>query len=259
MNLITPAGNTQTFDNSFTPQPLPETATQEPSFWSQVWDGLSRIMSDATTDNFQPQDVVGSMPAPYMPNIPFSSPAVPESSTSLQERVNVAQSVIGDAAYRISSGFSWAKSQLRNGDPHPAVDIAVPVGTPVQVPQRAGNFVKVSTTLTSGDVYEATYAHLSSIDVAKGDVITPQSVIAKSGNTGNSTGPHLHFALKKNGKPIDPTSVDIGDGQGASQNIAPQQLVQPTIRTYQEQYDDIRNFLFGGMSGDIWHNDGGLF
>lgn len=44
--------------------------------------------------------------------------------------------------------------------------------------------------------YETIYAHLSEIYVKTGDFVTSKQVIGKSGNTGNSTGPHLHFGLR---------------------------------------------------------------
>jgi murein DD-endopeptidase MepM/ murein hydrolase activator NlpD len=48
------------------------------------------------------------------------------------------------------------------------------------------------------------YGHLASINVKAGDVIASQSTLGTVGNTGHSTGPHLHFEVIRMGKPVDP-------------------------------------------------------
>jgi murein DD-endopeptidase MepM/ murein hydrolase activator NlpD len=58
--------------------------------------------------------------------------------------------------------------------------------------------------------YRTYYAHLSSIPVSVGDLVTAGTSIGLSGNTGNSTGPHLHYEIRKNNLPTDPTSVTLG-------------------------------------------------
>lgn len=99
---------------------------------------------------------------------------------------------------------------------HSALDFGVVVGTPVSATmdgkvtyagwnnQGYGNLVIVE----NGD-YKTYYAHLSSIPVSVGDPVTAGSTIGLSGNTGNSTGPHLHYEIRKNNVAIDPTAVTL--------------------------------------------------
>jgi len=100
---------------------------------------------------------------------------------------------------------------------HNGLDFGVVVGTPIKATmdgkvtsagwnnQGYGNLVIVE----NGD-YRTYYAHLSSIPVSVGDTVTAGTTIGLSGNTGNSTGPHLHYEIRKGNVPIDPTSMTLG-------------------------------------------------
>lgn len=63
-----------------------------------------------------------------------------------------------------------------------------------------GNLIKIK----HSDGYETRYAHLNKILVKKGQKISQGQVIAESGMSGRVTGPHLHFEVRKNGKPLNP-------------------------------------------------------
>jgi len=67
-------------------------------------------------------------------------------------------------------------------------------------PKGGGNYIKVK----HFNRFETAYLHLSESYYKVGEMVRTGYIIAKSGNTGNSTGPHLHFAVKKNEKFIDP-------------------------------------------------------
>jgi hypothetical protein len=67
-------------------------------------------------------------------------------------------------------------------------------------PRGGGHFIKVK----HYNRFETTYLHLSEICYKVGEFIKAGFVIAKSGNSGNSTGAHLHFAVREDGKYIDP-------------------------------------------------------
>lgn len=111
---------------------------------------------------------------------------------------------------RITSRFG-----SRWGTIHYGLDIGVPVGTPVIAIAdgivtgastnggTAGTFVKIRHE-KDGQVWESKYFHLSEYKVAIGDKVKRGTVIAASGNTGNSTGPHLHIGIMLNGVYTDP-------------------------------------------------------
>lgn len=92
------------------------------------------------------------------------------------------------------------------------IDWAVNTGTPVKAAQK-GQIILVRSDATGYGIhvriqhdkgYLTIYGHLASFNVAIGDEVTPGQVIGLSDNTGNSTGPHLHFELRQNNVPIDP-------------------------------------------------------
>lgn len=96
---------------------------------------------------------------------------------------------------------------------HVGIDYAIPTGTPIRSTmsgkvvyagwntQGYGNLV-----IVENGPYKTYYAHLSEIPVSIGDVVGKGSVIGLSGNTGNSTGPHLHYEIRLNDNRVDPTT-----------------------------------------------------
>lgn len=120
---------------------------------------------------------------------------------------------------RISSRFGMRFHPiLRRRRPHNGVDYAAPTGTPVQasadgVVVQAGRnggygiFVK----LRHGRRYTTSYAHLSRIasGITPGVRVEQGQVIGFVGSTGLSTGPHLDYRFTKDGRYVDPLSVDL--------------------------------------------------
>ncbi len=104
------------------------------------------------------------------------------------------------------------------GRKHAGIDFAVPVGTPV-VAALGGTVERVATDaggyglyldIRHADGYMTRYAHLSRVlgpDVAKGRRVTRGQRVALSGNTGRSSGPHLHFEIHKGGVPQNPANL----------------------------------------------------
>ena len=114
-------------------------------------------------------------------------------------------------AVRIGSGFGMRKHPIMHKYcMHNGVDLQARYeevysmfpGTVIAVSQdkRSGKYVTVKSSN-----YTISYCHLSAPLVAKGSFVNAGEVIAKSGNTGMSTGPHLHLTTKKDGKAINPT------------------------------------------------------
>jgi len=112
----------------------------------------------------------------------------------------------------ITSPFGMRKSPYGYGSEfHPGIDIAVPVGTPVKA---AGNGTVTyagwlsgygkAIMIDHGYGITSVYGHNSEILVKVGQNVKRGDIIAKSGNTGRSTGPHVHFEVRLNGNPIDP-------------------------------------------------------
>jgi len=94
---------------------------------------------------------------------------------------------------------------------HTGVDISVRTGTPVYA-TMAGRVVFSGwsnvgygylVVIQNGD-YQTYYAHHSQLLVQAGDVVQAGQTIALSGNTGNSTGPHVHYEVRYQGRPVDP-------------------------------------------------------
>lgn len=112
----------------------------------------------------------------------------------------------------ITSPFGW-RSNPFGGSPefHQGLDIAAPSGTTVTAAAGGtvimaqwyggyGNYVLID----HGGGYSTGYGHLSAIYVSQGQSVTRGQAIGAVGSTGQSTGPHLHFEVRINGKPVDP-------------------------------------------------------
>ena len=112
----------------------------------------------------------------------------------------------------LSSGFGWRSSPYRSGSQmHKGIDIANRTGTPIWAPAR-GTVTFVGTDkayglcvlINHGNNIATRYAHLSRALVKEGQSVQRGDVIAAMGNTGRSTGPHLHYEVVVDGVPVDP-------------------------------------------------------
>lgn len=113
---------------------------------------------------------------------------------------------------RASSGYGARLDPINHtSQVHPGFDLAAPSGTRVNA-AAAGEVVHAGPAGTYGnlvivrhtDGFETRYAHLSKVDVKKGETVVPGQDVGEVGTTGHSTGPHLHFEIRKEGKALDP-------------------------------------------------------
>lgn len=94
---------------------------------------------------------------------------------------------------------------------HEGIDIGSPPGTPVKAP-APGTVVTASAqgalgkhiTLDHGNGVRSRYGHLAKVNVSPGQRVEKGQVLGVVGSTGRSTGPHLHYELRVDGKPVDP-------------------------------------------------------
>ena len=97
---------------------------------------------------------------------------------------------------------------------HPGVDFSAPTGTPIlaagdglvlraEYDSAYGNFIEIA----HADQFVSKYAHASRMHVKAGQRIQRGQVIAEVGNTGRSTGPHLHYEISHQGKMINPMQI----------------------------------------------------
>ena len=121
-------------------------------------------------------------------------------------------------SYRISSPFNPRRVHPITGKvgPHNGTDFATPTGTKVLstgdgVVTRVGNhpFAGKYIDIKHGGQYKSRYLHLHKVLVRRGQEVSRGQVIAQSGNSGRSTGPHLHYELHLRGRPINPMKAKI--------------------------------------------------
>jgi murein DD-endopeptidase MepM/ murein hydrolase activator NlpD len=114
---------------------------------------------------------------------------------------------------KVSSEFGLRTNPFggSNYEMHEGIDFTGPIGHPilataegVVVKAEYGNGYGYHIRIDHGYGYETLYAHLSDIDVQVGDRIKRGDPIGKLGNTGRSSGPHLHYGIYRDDQPVNP-------------------------------------------------------
>ncbi|MGZ5338121.1 MAG: murein hydrolase activator EnvC family protein [Thermoleophilaceae bacterium] len=117
----------------------------------------------------------------------------------------------GQLIWPLNGPVSGSFGEARPGHMHAGIDIVVSEGTPIRAADSGrvalmgwvggyGNYTCVQHTSS----LSTCYAHQSSFATSNGANVSQGQVIGYSGNTGNSTGPHLHFEVRVGGTPVDP-------------------------------------------------------
>ena len=137
------------------------------------------------------------------------------------------------AAHTITAGWYYSDGKL-----HQAIDLRAAVGTPVYAAedgtvdwvqtwdgrstsgnQSYGNLVRIRHADYHGGKLQTLYAHLQRVTVKNGQAVREGELIGYSGNTGNSTGPHLHFEVRLSGTRFNPLNWLDGDFAAASSAV----------------------------------------
>lgn len=117
-----------------------------------------------------------------------------------------------ELAGRVSSAYGWRTDPLKGQARfHGGIDLAAKHGT--EVPAAAAGTVVtaeaqggygLTVVVRHHNGFESRYAHLASLDVKAGDIVTQGQQLGRVGSTGRSTGPHLHFEVTQGGRRVDP-------------------------------------------------------
>lgn len=144
----------------------------------------------------------------------WSAPSLPSRpSTSDSTGSGIAPLVQGTGTFIWPVGYRRITQQYWYG--HPAIDVGMPQGSPVVAADTGtvtwagwnvygyGNLVVIN----HGNGYETYYAHLSGISVQPGQVVNQGQYIGASGNTGRSSGPHLHVEIRYFNSTLSPLGI----------------------------------------------------
>ena len=207
LNIVMKAANSGDFAKEGFPEKSPEGEAYKEMYTGELahamakrHDGLgvARMVYDFLARQ------TGDKPAARPPSVPTVRPAVQRSSDSGARALPVRGEV--------SSPFGMRRHPISGATKmHEGLDIAAAAGSPVRAfrdgvveyagpAEGYGNVV----VLRHADGMKTLYGHNQANAVKTGDRVAAGQLIARVGSTGNSTGPHLHFEVLRNGERVDP-------------------------------------------------------
>ena len=184
----------------------------EPETVSAVPSGKKHVSNTGLVSSKRPLDPNAVIGSPR-PAVATSKAAVEPSAGHSDDAIKVDHPL--NSAYRVSGRYGNRIHPVhRVRKFHKGIDLACKSGTPVYA-FATGKVAKVAYSTTYGNYilinhggsFQTRYAHLSSVHVRQGDVVSIREHIGRVGSTGMATGPHLHFECIYQGRPIDPESI----------------------------------------------------
>jgi murein DD-endopeptidase MepM/ murein hydrolase activator NlpD len=197
--------------------------------------GLGMSAALGTGAAFAADSAQAALPAVSATSVEAQATAQAKAATSAKEAAAKAKEAAAKKAaswidpvthYTLSAGYNQGGGMWATGK-HSGQDFAVPMGTDVMA-VHGGTVVKTggngagdgpaygnAVVIKHGNGTYSQYAHLSRVDVHVGQTVTTGQHIAKSGNTGNSSGPHLHFEIRTTpnyGSAVNPVAFMHGKG-----------------------------------------------
>lgn len=173
-----------------------------------------------------------------------------------------------DGNYPVTSPFGGRTDPVKGtNEYHTGVDFGVPLGTEIKA-AADGVVVQAGTnggygnsiSIDHGGGMETLYGHLSKVLVSVGQKVKQGDIIGLSGSTGKSTGPHLHFEVRKNGQPVNPMTYLSGSDSfsGGVVNYVTElnrTMLLETSESFMENAENISWLLNGDTSNSDVSSD----
>lgn len=173
---------------------------------------LEEVPEEETTPEPEVTPEPTPTPGPAVEHVEYNGPALPENTSMDKYRLDLEETV-SPVMGVLTSPFGWREHPVDGEEKfHNGVDLAVNMGTQVKAfadgvvdyigddPDQYGLYLQIS----HANGVKSFYAHCSQLLVSQGQTVKAGDTVALSGDTGNTTGPHLHLELRFNGVRINP-------------------------------------------------------